>query len=164
MLNVSENSISGIYTGKFHLLDHTEDLQEFCTLFVLETSRIEQYNVHIKHACRQTSRRWNTCMNERVMRLGGGVDGLETDSTLRCSEGERDAEKFKIDRLLQYGAYLRRGGEEMSFTRISSVLRESQNIGGRVSVCYNTVQNVWEGYAWITCRNYAGGAGRGGLP
>lgn len=55
----------------------------------------------------------------------GVVDGLETDARMLCRERERKAEKCKIDEVLRHGASLVRDGEKMSFSFISSVLRES---------------------------------------
>lgn len=56
--------------------------------------------------------------------VGGGECSTKTDSRILCSKREGETGKRKVHTRLQHGVYLMRDEEEMSFSRISSVLIE----------------------------------------
>ena len=67
----SSNVENGLFTLKFHLLDHlVEDLRNFGSLDVLSASPYEYYNAVFKRHYRETSKRRATAMEETVNRLG----------------------------------------------------------------------------------------------
>lgn len=61
------HSTTGLYTLKFHLLDHLpEDISRFGSLSMLDASPYEHFNTVIKNAYRQTSQRLVTRMDEMI--------------------------------------------------------------------------------------------------
>jgi len=68
---------SGLFTLKFHLLDHlVEDLTRFAGLDVLSASPYEYYNTRIKYNYRLTSKRRATCMDETIHNLDNELASL----------------------------------------------------------------------------------------
>lgn len=68
------------YSLKFHLLDHiVEALLALVTQYVLDALPFKQFNVNMKHTYRNTSRRRDTGMNERVAIVGCEMDRKPTD-------------------------------------------------------------------------------------
>lgn len=62
--------------------------------------------MNIKRAYMQHSTRMDTCMNETVSIEGGRINGILTSPTMFSLEEEREAVKYKVDRLLKDEAYL----------------------------------------------------------
>ena len=60
----------GLYTLKFHLLDHLpEDIEKYASLSFTDASPFEQYNAVLKQFYRQTSKRIGTALDETVQRM-----------------------------------------------------------------------------------------------
>lgn len=73
---------SGLFTLKFHLLDHlVEDLTRFAGLDVLSASPYEYYNTRIKYNYRLTSKRRATCMDETVQNLDDELASLRNTTS-----------------------------------------------------------------------------------
>ena len=68
----------GLYTLKFHLLDHlAEDVEKHSSLAYLDAGPYEHYNAVVKQFYRKTSRRHDTALEETVRRM----DRVESTST-----------------------------------------------------------------------------------
>jgi len=60
----------GLYTLKFHLLDHlVDDIEKYSSLAYLDAGPYEHYNAVIKQFYRKTSKRLNTALDETVRRM-----------------------------------------------------------------------------------------------
>ena len=76
---------TGLFTLKFHLLDHlAEDLSKYCSLAYLDSSPFEQYNAVIKMHYRKTSRRHATAFQETIGRIGSSTKTISEN--LRTTE------------------------------------------------------------------------------
>lgn len=125
---------SGLYTLKFHLLDHmVEDIRKFGTLSVLDGSPFEHFNVHIKQAYRKTSQRRSTRMMETVGVIERRYDGRcgyvgEKGNGRMGMKGER---RMRLERS---GPYLVRDGERLGVDEVARAVEEG--VGGRSGVSF----------------------------
>lgn len=81
--------------------------------------------MNIKQAYRQTSKRTDTYMNERVMMEGCIMDYTQTNLRMISLQGKREVGKCMVHRRLKGGAYLVCTGK-MSSSSILSVCRDNE--------------------------------------
>lgn len=133
--------VSGLFTLKFHLLDHmVEDMERFGSLQVLDASAFEHYNTDIKAAIRRTSQRKSSCMEEAVSILGQSsfvptsMTHITTSTDVDCNVDNSSSR--------QNGWNLVRDGERVTLSELRSLVYVSTDI-------YSSRTDVFKKHACI---------------
>lgn len=130
---------SGLYTLKYHLLDHlVEDLERFGSISFMDAGPFEHFNVVIKQSYRMTSRRLTTRMDETVQRMGSAVDNVRRPRERRNVGGD-GASVLKRQKCVEGGGgYLVRDGECLSLGELCGAI-ERAGEGTKVGNCFGEV-------------------------
>ena len=129
------HSSHGLYTLKFHLLDHlADDIGKYGNVAVIDASAYEGYNTNIKSSFRQTSRRRETRMSETVDFLSYNVTlGESGHKTHRGGASSTQILSLRQKRVEQAGCYLVRDGLRITFSRLKSISNGRSAVSSEVS-------------------------------
>ena len=117
----------GLYTLKFHLLDHLpEDIEKYASLSFTDASPFEQYNAVLKQFYRQTSKRIGTALDETVKRMDQSESAFSSITSTR-KDINMGTEKENIQSLVSNGltltlSELKGSNEELVHTNRKFVL------------------------------------------